>query len=337
MADLRTDYLGLKLKCPVVCSPSPLCHHLDKIREMEDHGAGAVVLHSLFEEQIDLESELMDWHLNEAAESYAEALSYFPQASAYHSGPDGYLEHLRKAKESTDIPIIGSLNGVSGGGWTRYGKLMEEAGADALELNIFYLPTALDQDGPSVEQRYIDTVREVCASVSIPVAVKLGPYFSAFAHFATQLEAVGARGLVLFNRFYQPDLDIEALEVKPSLVLSNSEELRQRLLWTAVLYGRIGTDLAITGGVHRHEDVLKSMMAGAQVAMMTSSLLKSGLPYLSVVIAEMETWMNEHDYESVEQMRGSMSQRSVRDPEAFERANYLRVLSSYHDVLPGST
>jgi len=335
MMKLNTSYLGLTLKNPVVCSPSPHCHHLDRIKAMEDAGAGAVVLHSLFEEQIDLESELLDWHLSEAEESYAEALSYFPKAHAYHQGPDLYLEHLAKAKAAVEIPVFASLNGVSDGGWIRYGKLMEEAGADGLELNIFYLPTDPKLESGVVEARYLRTVRAVAESVSIPVAVKVGPYFSAFAHFAEELAGAGAKGLVLFNRFYQPDLDIEALEVRPSIALSTPFDLRLRLLWTAVLRGRVDADLAITGGVHSGVDVIKSMMAGAQVAMMTSALLERGIGHVSTVLEEVSAWMDSHDYESIEQMQGSMSQQSVGNPEAFERANYIKVLSSYSDVAPG--
>ena len=327
--DLSTDYLGLKLNNPLVVSASPLCEDLGNIRKMEDSGAAAVVLHSLFEEQIAVESYELDRYLSHGAESYAESLSYFPDLTGYNLGPEGYLEHLAKAKRAVHIPVIASLNGVSPGGWTRYAKKMEEAGADALELNIYSVPTDPQVAAAQVEESYCELVREVAASVRIPVAVKLGPYFSALANLAARLEEAGARGLVLFNRFYQPDFDLEALEIVPSLQLSNSYELLLRLHWVAILYGRIKANLAVTGGVHTSYDVLKAMMAGAQVVMMTSALLKRGIEYLKTVHSELSVWMEEHDYESIRQMQGSMSQRSVAEPNAFLRANYLKVLSSY--------
>lgn len=329
MIDLTTTYLGLTLKNPLVASPSPLCEDIGNIRRMEDAGASAVVLHSLFEEQINLESEVLDRYLSYGAESYAEALSYFPDLTAYKLGPDAYLEHIRKAKAAVSIPVIGSLNGVSTGGWIKYAKKIEEAGADALELNVYYIPTDPQLSGLEVRQMYLDLVRDVKASVNIPVAVKLGHFFSAFANMAYLLDQAGADALVMFNRFYQPDFDLENLEVVPTLTLSNSYELLLRIRWVAILYGRIKADMAVTGGVHTAHDVLKAMMAGAKVAMMTSALLKHGIEHLRVVQADLQRWMEEHEYESIRQMQGSMSQRAVAEPAAFERANYLKVLSSY--------
>ena len=329
MMDLSTTYLGLNLKNPLVVSPSPLCEDVGNIRRMEDAGASAVVLHSLFEEQINLESEVLDRYLSYGAESYAESLSYFPDLTAYNLGPDGYLEHIRQCKAAVDIPIIGSLNGVSTGGWIKYAKKIEQAGTDALELNVYYIPTDPELSGTEVRQMYLDLVRDVKASVSIPVAVKLGHHFSAFANMAHRLDQVGADALVMFNRFYQPDFDLENLEVVPSLTLSNSYELLLRIRWVAILYGRIKADMAVTGGVHTAQDVLKAMMAGAKVAMMTSALLKHGIEHVTTVQADLLRWMDEHEYESIRQMQGSMSQRSVAEPAAFERANYLKVLSSY--------
>jgi dihydroorotate dehydrogenase (fumarate) len=327
--DLSTKYLGLTLRNPLVVSPSPLCEDLGNIRKMEDAGAGAVVLHSLFEEQIAVESYDLDRYLSQGAESFAESLSYFPDLTGYNLGPEGYLEHLAKAKAAVQVPIIASLNGVSTGGWIRYAQKMEQAGADALELNIYSVPTDPGVTSEQVEQAYCDLVRDVKASLRIPVAVKVGPYFTAMANLAQRLEQAGANALVLFNRFYQPDFDLEALEVVPSLHLSTPAELLTRLHWVAILYGRIRADLAVTGGVHSAYDVLKTQMAGAQVAMMTSALLKLGIEHLATVLAELKAWMEEHEYESIQQMQGSMSQRKVAHPNAFLRANYLKVLSSY--------
>jgi len=327
--DLTTNYLGLTLRNPLVVSASPLAEEIGNIRRMEEAGAGAVVLHSLFEEQIAVESYELDRYLSYGAESYAESLSYFPDLTGYNLGPEGYLEHIAKAKAAVGIPIIASLNGSSPGGWTRYAKKIEEAGADALELNIYTISADPEVSAAEVEQTYCDLVSQVKEGVSIPVAVKLPPYFSAMAHLARRLEEAGASGLVMFNRFYQPDFDLEAMEVVPSLHLSTPNELLTRLHWVAILYGRIKADMAITGGIHTAQDVLKAMMAGAQVAMMTSALLKRGIEYLATVLAELAAWMQEHEYESIRQMQGSMSQRSVAHPNAFLRANYLKVLSSY--------
>ncbi len=327
--DLTTKYLGLTLKNPVVASASPLSENLDNIKKIEQAGAGALVMHSLFEEQITLDAEQLDRSLNETSFVSAEALSYFPDHDSYRIGPDLYLENIRKAKEAVSIPVIASLNGASAGAWIRYAKLMQEAGADALELNIYTIPTDPGLKSGQVEQGYCDLVKEVKASVAIPVAVKLAPYFTAMVNMAVKLGDAGADGLVLFNRFYQPDFDLEALEIIPSLQLSTSYELLLRLHWVAVLYGKVKPDLAITGGVHSSYDVLKAMMAGAQVALLTSTLLKRGIPYISTILEELKTWMEEHEYESIRQMQGSMSQKSVADPKSFLRANYVKVLSSY--------
>jgi len=327
--NLSTRYLGLDLPNPLVASASPLSRDLASIRSLEDAGAAAVVMYSLFEEQIDWESGALDHFLSHGAESYSEALSYFPEMQRYNVGPDQYLELIRRAKESVRIPIIGSLNGVSPGGWTRYAQLIEQAGADALELNIYYVPTDPMVSSAQVEERYVDIVREVRQHVSIPLAVKIGPYFTSTAYVARRLAEAGADGLVLFNRFYQPDFDLANLEVVPHLVLSTSHELRLPLRWVAILYGRISVDFAITGGIHTEEDVLKAMMAGANVAMMASELLKSGLGRIGEILRGIGRWMAEYEYESIAQMRGSMSQRHCAEPAAFERANYLKVLDSY--------
>ena len=325
--DLTTKYLGLTLKSPVVASASPLSEDIGKIRQMEEAGAGAVVLHSLFEEQVTVESQELDAGLDH--EGGAEALSYFPDLGKYKFGPELYLEHISKAKAAVKMPVIASLNGDSTGGWVGYAQKMQDAGADALELNIYTIPTDPALTSAEVEQSYCDLVAAVKANLRIPVAVKVGPYFTSMANVAPRLEQAGANALVLFNRFYQPDFDLEALEVVPSLQLSTSYELLLRLHWTAILYGKLKADLAITGGVHTSYDVLKAMMAGARVAMMTSALLKRGVGHIGVVLGELKTWMEEHEYKSIQQMQGSMSQQAVANPKAFLRANYLKVLSTY--------
>lgn len=328
--DLSTTYLGLTLKNPIVPSASPLSRSLDNIRRMEDEGAAAVVMYSLFEEQIASESRRLDHYLDYMAESFAEAKTFFPDLNHYNGvSPDEYLEHVRRAKGAVGIPVIASLNGISTGGWISYAQKMQQAGADALELNLYHIPTDLERSGAEVEQMYLDVVGAVKQSVTIPVAVKVSPYFSATGHMAKRLAAAGADALVLFNRFYQPDFDLEALEVTPHLVLSSSHELRLPLRWVAILYGRVAVDLAITTGVHTHEDVLKGLMAGAKVTMMTSELLHNGLQRIREILAGLVAWMEEHEYESVRQMQGSMSQQHVADPAAFERANYMKVLESW--------
>ncbi|HMK30858.1 MAG TPA: dihydroorotate dehydrogenase-like protein [Terriglobales bacterium] len=329
MIDLSTKYLNLTLKNPVVASASPLTKDIANFRRLEDAGAAAIVMHSLFEEQINLESNVLDRFLAQGSDVSAEALAMFPDMTSYNIGPDDYLEQVARAKAAVGIPVIGSLNGVSTGGWIRYARLIQDAGADALELNIYYLPTDPTLDAATVENMYCDLVDAVKDSVSIPVAVKLGPYFSAIANMAHKLDQAGADALVLFNRFYQPDFDLENLEVVPSLQLSRSNELRLRLHWVAILFGQLQADMAVTGGVHTAEDVIKCMMAGARVAMTTSALLEHGIDYLRFLVSEVADWVERHEYESIQQMQGSMSHKSVRHPAAFERANYMKVLSSY--------
>lgn len=328
--DLQTTYLGLNLKNPLVASASPLSRDLANIRRMEDSGAAAVVLYSLFEEEINQESHALDRYLSEGTESYAEALTYFPEAPAYRAiGPDAYLEHIFRAKQAVDIPIIASLNGVSTGGWIRYAKEMQGAGADALELNIYYVPTRTDLSGAEVEQIYVDLVHDIRASVHIPIAVKLSPYFSSTAHMMHRLSEAGANGLVLFNRFYQPDLDLENLEVVPNLILSKSDEMRLPLRWIAILYGRIAADLALTTGVHTAQDALKAIAAGANVAMMTSEILLNGIGRFGEILREMTLWLEEREYLSIEELHGSLSQVNIAAPAAFERANYIQIVRSY--------
>lgn len=329
--DLSTTYLGLDLKNPLVPSSSPLTRSIDSLRQMEDAGAAGVVLYSLFEEQITLESEMLNHYLTQGIESFPEALDYFPEAPEYETGPESYLKHIQRAKEVLDMPVIGSLNGVSTGGWVNYAREIEQAGADALELNVYYLPTDISLGSAEVEQIYLDILQDVKAAVDIPVAMKLSPYFSAIANMTRRLANAGADGLVLFNRFYQPDLDPENLEIYPHLVLSDSNELRLPMRWIAILYGRVDADLALTTGVHSVEDVVKSIMAGASVTMMASELLQKGVGRLGELLTELENWLVEYEYESVEQMKGSLSQLNCSEPAAFERANYMRVLSSYKD------
>ena len=327
--DLSTRYLGLKLKNPLVASSSPMCEDLSNIRRLEDAGAAAVVLQSLFEEQIEIENDDLDRFLTEGSERSAESITHFPELTRHVRGPEECLEHLRKCKQTVKIPVIASLNGSTKGGWLTYARQMQQAGADALELNIYYLPVDPHMSGERVEQTYVELVQAVRAEVRIPVAVKLCPYFSSMANMAQKLDAAGASGLVLFNRFYQPDYDLEALEVVPNLILSNPHELLLRLHWIAILYGQIKGDLALTGGVHSATDVVKAMMAGAKVAMMTSALLKRGVNYLDTLATELLIWMGEHEYDSIQQMQGSMSRNAVPQPAAFERTNYMKVLGSY--------
>lgn len=327
--DLGTTYMGMSLKNPIVPSSSPLSHSVDSIRRLEDAGASAVVMYSLFEEQIIFESFYLDYYLSHGTYSYAESLSYFPEVQEYNVGPEDYTNLIRRAKEAVDIPIIGSLNGVSTGGWIDHACLIQEAGADALELNVYYIPTSPFMSGTEVEYLYLDILREVKRVISIPVAMKLSPYFSSTANIAQRLTEEGADGLVLFNRFYQPDFDLEKLEVTPRLVLSNSNELRLPLTWVAILHGRVAVDLAITTGIHTYEDALKALMAGAKVTMMASELLQRGVGRIGEVLGEMSRWMEEHEYQSVRQMIGSLSQQHVAEPAAFERANYMKTLTSY--------
>jgi dihydroorotate dehydrogenase (fumarate) len=330
--NLTTNYLGMVLKNPIVASSSPLSHTVDSIRRLEDAGVAAVVMYSLFEEQIGFDSYYIDYHLTQGIDSYAESISYFPDMQSYNVGPDEYMNLIRRAKEAVDIPIIGSLNGASVGGWTDYATLIEEAGADALELNIYYLPTNTQISGLEVETLYLDILSVVRQAVTIPLAVKMSPFFSSIPNMASRLSDAGADGLVLFNRFYQPDFDLENLEVAPRLVLSNSDDLRLPLRWVAILYGRLSTDFAITSGIHTSPDVIKGLMAGAKVTMMASELLQNGVRRVGQVLNELVTWMTDHEYETVMQMIGAMSQKHCAEPAAFERANYMKMLDSYRPL-----
>jgi dihydroorotate dehydrogenase (fumarate) len=343
MPDFSTTYLGLKLKSPLVPSASPLSRSLDNLRRMEEAGAGAVVLYSLFEEQINSESHALDQFLTAGSDSYPEALSYFPDASAYRLSPEGYLEHIRRAKAAVSIPVIASLNGVSTGGaavvnkqqrqWIKYARLMQDAGADALELNLYYVPADPELRGEEVEDMYADLLADVRQTVTLPIAMKLSPYFSSLPNMARRLADGGAKGLVLFNRFYQPDIDLDTLDVVPRLNLSTPEEhqaLRVPLRWIALLYGRVPVDLALTTGVHTAEDALKGVLAGAKVVMMASALLMHGISRLNEVSGRMLRWMEAHEYDSITQMCGSVSQKSVPFPAAFERASYIRTIGTGH-------
>ncbi len=328
--DLSTTYLGLKLKNPIVPSASPLSRNLDTIKRMADAGAAAVVIYSLFEEQINLEAQELDHFLTLGTESFAEALSYFPQIDDYTRGPEEYLEHIRQAKAAVDIPIIGSLNGVSTGGWMEYAKKIAAAGADAIELNIYYIPTDPYLTCADIENIYVDDLKAVKHTVQIPVAVKLSPFFSNLAYVARRLDEAGADGLVLFNRFYQPNLDVENLIVEPKVVLSTSADILMSLRWIAILYDNVHTSLAASSGVHTAEDVIKLVMAGADITMMCSALLENGVEHIKVVIEELSQWLATKEYDSLEQMKGTMSQKSVAEPAAFERANYMRAITKYH-------
>jgi len=327
--DLSTSYLGLHLKNPLVPSASPLTRTVDSMKRLEDAGAAAVVMHSVFEEQITHEAAELNHYLSSGTESFAEALSYLPEASEYFLGPEEYVSQLAKAKQSLAIPVIASLNGVSTGGWIQYAKKFEEAGADAIELNVYHIAADPRMTGVEVEQLYIDVLKAVKSTVKIPVAIKLSPFFSSMANMAKRLDDAGADGLVLFNRFYQPDVDIEALEVVPNVQLSSSRSIRLPLRWIGILFGRVKASLAATSGVHTAQDAIKLIMAGADVTMLCSSLLHNGTQHLKEVLTGVDRWMQEHEYVSVQQMRGSMSQKSVADPTAFERANYMKALNRY--------
>ncbi|PIQ63253.1 MAG: dihydroorotate dehydrogenase [Bacteroidetes bacterium CG12_big_fil_rev_8_21_14_0_65_60_17] len=326
---INTQYLGLELSSPLVPSASPLSDNVDDIVAMEDHGAGAVVLYSLFEEQIEEESRTLSHYLDHGSESYAESLSYFPDPAGIQSIPERYLEHIGRAKTRVDIPVIASLNGSTPGGWLQYARRIEEAGADALELNLYDIPTNTGITAAQVEERYLAVVRLVREEINIPVAVKISPFFTATAHFAQELCRCGASGIVLFNRFYQPDIDIERLDVVPRVHLSTSEEARLPIRWLAILYGRIPADLALTTGVHTVEDVVRGVMAGASVTMMASELLARGIGRIEEMNDALRAWLDEHGYDSLAQMCGSMSQIHVYDPSAFERANYMKTVSGW--------
>ncbi|OGU27924.1 MAG: dihydroorotate dehydrogenase [Ignavibacteria bacterium GWA2_35_9] len=327
--NITTNYLGLDLRNPIVPSSGPISEDLSKIKAMEDAGAAAVVLYSLFEEQIENESLELHHRTTYHVESYAEALNYFPEPFEYRLGPDEYLEHIRKAKESVGIPIIASLNGKSLGGWIDYSKKIEQAGADALELNIYLLATNPSKPSSWIEKTYIDIVKEVKSSISIPIAVKMHPFFSSVAWIAAELDKAGADGLSLFNRFYQPDIDLESLEVVPNVILSSPASMRLPLRWIGILYGKVKADLAATSGIYTEKDVIKMIMAGAKVTHMMSCLLKFGFGHITDVITKLKYWMEVNEYESLDQMRGSMSYMKVEDPSRFERANYMKVLHSY--------
>ena len=327
--DLSTSYMGLKLKNPLVPSASPLSKHVDNVKKLEDAGASAVVVYSLFEEQITHEAGELDHYLTYGTESFGEALSYFPATHDFNLGPDEYLRHISNLKSAVSIPVIGSLNGVSAGGWLKYAKLIEEAGADGLELNVYYIPTNPEKEGTAIEEIYLRDLKKIKKNLNIPVAMKLSPYFSSMSNMAKKLDDAGADGLVMFNRFYQPDLDIENLEVATNLDLSANWEMRLPLRWIAILYGRIKANLAATSGIHTYEDVIKMVMAGADITCLCSELLGNGIGRITEILKQVEQWMTEKEYESLEQMKGSMSQKSVADPAAFERANYMKALNNY--------
>ena len=333
MIDLTTRYLGLALRTPLVPSASPLSQEIASIRRLEDAGASAVVLYSLFEEQLRQESMELDHHLSTGTDSFAESLTYFPQPSEFRLGPEGYLEHIRKAKEAVDIPIIASLNGATVGGWTKFAQEIEQAGADALECNIYYIPTDPELKAAEIEQTYVDIVWAVKSAISIPVAIKISPFFTNVANVAKRLDDAGADGLVLFNRFYQPDIDLEELEIRPNVLLSTQQALRLPLTWIGILYGKLKASLAATGGIHDPQDAIKMLMVGANVTMLCSSLLRNGINQLRHMERGIVDWMEQHEYESVKQMQGSMSQMRCPDPSAFERAQYMRAVKSLQHVM----
>jgi dihydroorotate dehydrogenase (fumarate) len=332
MTDLATTYLGLQLKNPLVASASPFSKKVSSARELEDSGIAAIVMYSLFEEQIIHESLELDHFLSRGTNSSPEAASYLPDTGVYSLLPDKYLEQVRKLKETLTIPVIGSLNGVSQGGWTKYARLIQDAGADALELNLYYLPVDPALESEEIESSQAALVSSVKASIDIPLAVKLSPFYTSLPNFVNRLVRAGADGIVLFNRFYQPDFDIEELTVAHTLDLSTPPELRLPLRWISILYGGVNTDFALTSGVHSEDAVLKAMMAGAKVAMMASELLHSGAKRTPEILAGLATWMTGHEYESIRQMQGSMSKQSVAEPAAFERANYMKVLGSFQEL-----
>jgi dihydroorotate dehydrogenase (fumarate) len=325
--DLTTTYLGLKLRTPLVPSASPLSEEVDSIKRLEDAGASAIVLYSLFEEQLRQDRVELHQHMEAGTFSYAEALTYFPEPDQFHLGPGEYLKHISKAKEAVDMPVIASLNGSSVGGWTSYAKAIQQAGADALELNIYYIPTDLDVTSAQIEQTYLDILKAVKSEVTIPVAVKLSPYFTNFANMAKRLDEAGANGLVLFNRFYQPDIELESLEVVPNILLSTPMAMRLPLRWVAILYDKLSCSLAATSGIHRATDALKMLMAGADVTMLCSVLIRHGVKQIGVIERDLIAWMEEHEYESVEQLKGSLSQKNCPNPSEFERAQYMRAIS----------
>jgi dihydroorotate dehydrogenase (fumarate) len=334
MLDLTTTYLGLALTSPIVASASPLSRRLDSARRLEAAGVGAIVTHSLFEEQITHQSLELDYYLDLGTHSHNESLTYFPDLDRYDVGPEAYLRHIESVKHAVGVPVIGSLNGFSKGGWVEYAHSIQEAGADALELNMYYVPANPEDTSAELERMYLELLAEVRGRVTIPLAVKLSPFFTSLPNMARRFTEAGADGLVLFNRFYQPDLDLELFDVTPTLDLSTSHELRLPLRWIALLYGRVKADLALTSGVHRAEDVIKAIMAGASVAMMASELLANGIERVRSILNDVGDWMEEYGFTSVAQMRGSMSQRGVAQPSAFERANYMKALNNYYRRVP---
>jgi len=324
--NLKTTYLGLTLRTPLVVSASPLSDSLDNIQRMEDAGASAVVLYSLFEEQIRYERYELHQHTTQGTESYPEALSYFPDPHELFVGPEAYLKHITSAKKAASIPIIASLNGSTPSGWTSFAKQIEQAGADALELNLYFVPTDMKLSGAELEHQYIEIVRAVRSEITIPMAVKASPFFTNFANMAKRFTEAGANGLVLFNRFYQPDIELESLEVAPNVFYSTPMAMRLPLRWIAILYDRVSASLAATSGIHRGTDALKMLMAGADVTMLCSVLMRHGIERIRVIEEEMVNWMREHEYESVEQLKGSLSHKNCSDPSAFERAQYMRAV-----------
>ena len=332
MIDLKTTYLGLKLNNPLVASASPLSKKVDYVKRMEDAGIAAVVMYSLFEEQITHESLELDHFLSRNTNSSSEAMSYLPDSGQYSLLPEKYLENIGKLKKAVKIPVIGSLNGVSKGGWVRYARDIQDAGADALELNLYYIPTDPTLTAQELEDAQVELVADVKSSIKIPLAVKLSPYYSSLPNFVGRLDAKGVNGLVLFNRFYQPDFDLEDLKIAHTLELSISNDLRLPLRWISILQSQVKADFALTSGVHTYQGVLKAMMAGARVAMLASELLQNGIERIPAILQDLEVWMQEHEYTSIKQMQGSMSQKSVAEPAAFERANYMKVLSSFQNL-----
>lgn len=332
MTDLSTTYLGLPLKNPLVASASPLSKKIERARKLEEAGIAALVMYSLFEEQIIHESLELDHYLNRGADSFPEALSYLPDGGLYAIRPEKYLDQVTGLKKALQIPVIGSLNGVSKGGWTSYARRIEEAGADALELNMYYIATDLEMTSGDIEEMQVELVAEVKSAIKIPLAVKISPFVTSIPNFAKRLVAAGADGLVLFNRFYQPDFDLDELEIVHSLDLSTSSDLRLPLRWISILHGKLNTDFALTSGIHTYMDVLKAMMAGAKVAMTASTLLHHGEQAIGPILSDLEAWMQEREYASIRQMQGSMSQKSVKEPAAFERANYMKVLNSFRTL-----
>jgi dihydroorotate dehydrogenase (fumarate) len=332
MTDLSTTYLGLHLKNPLVASASPLSQKIDRAKKLEESGIAAIVMYSLFEEQIIHEGLELDHYLNRGSESFPEALTYLPDGGLYAIRSEKYLDHVRGLKKALSVPVIGSLNGVSKGGWTNYARRIEEAGADALELNMYYVATDVELTSSDIEETQVELVAEVKSAIRIPLAVKIGPFVTSIPNFAKRLVEAGADGLVLFNRFYQPDFDLDELEIVHSLDLSTSSDLRLPLRWISILNGKLNADFALTSGVHMYKDVLKAMMAGARVAMMASSLLHNGEQIIGQILNDLDVWMHDHEYASIQQMQGSMSQKSVKEPAAFERANYMKVLNSFRTL-----